>query len=130
MRRPVVTRDDGPVIVGLVWLLACQLAGEVLVRLTHAPVPGPVVGMVILFVLLQARRAGEDAAPVRAAHLLLRHLQLLFVPAGVGVVVYVGTLADHALPLLVALAGSWLLGLAVVGHTAQLLGRRTRGIRP
>ncbi|WP_121253367.1 CidA/LrgA family protein [Nocardioides ferulae] len=108
---------------GLTWLLACQLVGEVLVRLTDAPVPGPVVGMVLLFVLLQVRRSGDDATVVRAADGLLRHLQLLFVPAGVGVVVYLGTLRDQALPIAVALLLSWLVGLAAVAGVTVALER-------
>jgi putative effector of murein hydrolase LrgA (UPF0299 family) len=111
------------VITGLTWLLACQLAGEVLVRLTDAPVPGPVVGMVLLFGLLQLRRSDDGAPVVRVADLLLRHLQLLFVPAGVGIVVYVGLLRDDALPIGVALVGSWRAGLAVVGWTTVWLER-------
>ncbi len=116
-------------ITGLTWLLGCQLVGEVLVRLTGAPVPGPVVGMLILFLLLEVRRhRGHDttrATVVRAGDGLLRHLQLFFVPAGVGVVAYASTLREDALPIAVALVGSWLLGLAVVGWTAQLLAPRT-----
>ncbi|MGZ4464344.1 MAG: CidA/LrgA family protein [Nocardioides sp.] len=110
-------------ITGLTWLLGCQLVGEVLVRLTGVPLPGPVVGMVLLFVLLRVRRVGDDATVVRAADGLLRHLQLLFVPAGVGVVAYATTIRDHALPLVVALVVSWLLGLAVVGWTTVALER-------
>ena len=108
---------------GLTWLLGCQLLGEVIVRLTDAPVPGPVVGMVVLFALLQLRRSGDDATVVRAADRLLRHLQLFFVPAGAGVVVYLATIRDHAAPLVVALVVSWVLGLAVVGWTTVLLER-------
>ena len=117
---------------GVTVLLVCQLAGEVLVRLTGLPVPGPVVGMVLLFVLLQLRPPEEDRSrsslahgTVRAADVLLRHLQLLFVPAGVGVVVYLGVLREEALPIGVALVGSWLAGLLVVGWSAAwLVGRR------
>ncbi len=108
---------------GLTWLLGCQLVGEVIVRLTDAPVPGPVVGMVVLFLLLRVRRSGDEATVVRAADGLLRHLQLLFVPAGVGVVVYLATIRDNALPFAVALLGAWLVGLAVVAHSTLLLER-------
>ncbi len=111
------------VITGLTWLLACQLVGEVLVRLTGVPVPGPVLGMLLLFVLLRVRRVGDDATVVRAGDGLLRHLQLMFVPAGVGVVAYTATLRDEALPIAVAVSVSWLLGLAVVGWTVTLLVR-------
>lgn len=115
--------DNAAVITGLTWLLGCQLVGEVLVRVTDAPVPGPVVGMVLLFVLLQVRRAGDDATVVRAADGLLRHLQLLFVPAGVGVVVYLSTIRDHAVPIAVALLAAWLLGLAAVAWSTVGLER-------
>jgi putative effector of murein hydrolase LrgA (UPF0299 family) len=110
-------------ITGLTWLFACQLVGEVVVRLTDAPVPGAVVGMVLLFVLLRVRRVGDDATVVRASEGLLRHLQLFFVPAGVGVVVYLATIREHALPIVVALVVSWLAGLVVVGWTTVLLER-------
>lgn len=99
---------------GLMWLLGCQFVGEVIVWAFDVPVPGPVVGMVVLFVLLQLRRSGADATVVRAAGGLLEHLQLLFVPAGVGVVVYLGAIRDDAVAIMGALLLSWLVGLAVV----------------
>ncbi|MDN4171673.1 CidA/LrgA family protein [Nocardioides sp. SOB77] len=114
-------------VVGLTWLVVCQLAGEVLVRLTAVPVPGPVVGMVVLLLALEVRRRrGRDTeqdAAVLAADGLLRHLQLLFVPAGVGVVAYLGALRQDAVPVVVAVAGSWLLGLVVIGWTTRVLER-------
>lgn len=117
-------------ITGLTWLLACQVVGEVVVRVLDVPVPGPVVGMLLLLVLLRIRDAGDDAGVVRAGQGLLRHLQLLFVPAGVGVIAYAATIRDNALPLAVALAGSWLVGLAVVGWTTTLLERWLPERRP
>lgn len=116
-------------IAGLTWLLACQLVGEVVVRVLDVPVPGPVVGMLVLLVVLRVRRTGDDASVVRAGQGLLRHLQLLFVPAGVGVVAYAATIRQDLLPLAVALVGSWLLGLAVVGWTTTLLERALPGGR-
>ncbi len=110
---------------GLTWLLGCQLAGEVAVRLTGAPLPGPVVGMVLLFVLLQLRAPAPDAGVFMVSDTLLRHLQLFFVPAGVGVVVYLGVLHDQAWPIVLGLVGSWLIGLVVVGALVAALGRRT-----
>lgn len=73
-------------------LLVCQLAGELIVRLAGAPVPGPVAGMAILFVglLIRGNVPGELQS---LAGGLLQHLSLLFVPAGVGVVVHLRLLA-------------------------------------
>lgn len=114
-------------IAGLTWLVGFQLVGELVVRVADLPVPGPVVGMLLLFVFLRVRRYDDEASVVRAGTALLRHLQLFFVPAGVGVVAYLSVLGDDALPIGVAMLGSWLLGLAVVGWTAvgleRLLGR-------
>ena len=115
-------------VVGLTWLVVCQLAGEVLVRLTGVPVPGPVAGMVVLLVALEVRRQrGRDpeaTATVRAADRLLRHLQLLFVPAGAGVVAHLAVLRTDAVPVVAAVVGSWALGLLAVGWTVRLLGTR------
>lgn len=111
-------------IVGLLWLLGCQLVGEVVVRLLHVDVPGPVVGMVLLLVVLRVRRSNDDDPVVRTGTRLLDHLQLFFVPAGVGVVAYAAVLRDDALALGLALVGSWLAGLAVVGWTVTALQRR------
>lgn len=120
----------GGLVVGLTWLVVCQLVGEVLVRLTDVPLPGPVAGMVVLLLALEVRRRrGHDTdrdPAVRAADGLLRHLQLLFVPAGVGVVAYLGAIRDEALPIVLAVAGSWLLGIVVIGWTTRLLERGER----
>lgn len=74
---------------GIAALLLFQLLGESLVFLTKLPVPGPVVGLVLLFLALQfGRRTGRAPFPQveGAAGALLSNLGLLFVPAGVGVV--------------------------------------------
>lgn len=112
-------------------LLGCQLLGEVLVRLTEVPVPGPVVGMALLFLALVLRGLlykAETPAPVRdTAAGLLRHLSLLFVPAGVGVMVHLPRLAEEWLPLTVALVVSTLLTIVVTGAIMQAaLRRRSR----
>ena len=110
----------------MLWLLGCQLVGEGVVRSLDLPLPGPVLGMVLLFVLLQWRRPPESANVLRASDALLRHLQLLFVPAGVGVVTYLGVLRADALPIAGALVLSWVAGLATVAGLVVLLARRGR----
>lgn len=111
---------------GLLWLLGCQLVGEVAARSLGLPVPGPVIGMVLLFGLLQWRRPPHDARVLGASDALLRHLQLLFVPAGVGIVAYAGALRDDALPVAGGLLVSWLAGLLAVAGIVVGLQRLTR----
>ncbi len=89
-------------IAALTILLACQLAGEVFVRLTGLPVPGPVMGLVFLLVGMAVR--GKIPQDLRdTANGLLSHLSLVFVPAGVGVILHFERIGSEWLALLAAL---------------------------
>jgi putative effector of murein hydrolase LrgA (UPF0299 family) len=113
------------VIPALAGLLLCQLAGETIVRVAALPLPGPVLGMVILFALLLGR--GGVPAPLGAvADALLRHLGLLFVPAGVGVVLHVDLLAAAWAPLALAIVVGTLAAIGVTGLIAARLLRSAR----
>ena len=122
-----------PLLAGFTWLLLFQCAGEALVQLAGLPVPGPVVGMALLFVALLARRAAPPAVTV-AADGLAKHLSLLFVPAGVGVLLHVARVADEWLPILAALVVSTVLAVAVTALVFERLARRQdardRGAEP
>jgi holin-like protein len=118
------------VITGFIVLLACQLAGEFAARALGVPIPGPVIGMVLLLIVLQLRRPGPAAGVVRAADLLLRHLQLLFIPAGAGVLVYLSLLAHSWLPVIGGLVLSWLAVLTVTAGVGVGTLRLERRIRP
>jgi putative effector of murein hydrolase LrgA (UPF0299 family) len=122
-------------IASLTLLLACQLAGEVLARLLGLPVPGPVLGMALLFLGLQLRSwrrpdaAAIDTLPLGAvAGVLLAHLSLLFVPAGAGIVRHAGTMLAHGPSLIAALVVSTALTLLVTAfvfvRVAALVGSR------
>lgn len=101
----------------LTLILGCQLAGELTTRATHIPVPGPVIGMVLLFGFLMLRGKVPDDLG-RVADALLGNLSLLFVPAGVGVMLHFRLLGDDWLPIAVALVVSTMLTIMV---TAALM---------
>ena len=99
-------------IASLSLILLCQLIGEVAVRALGVPVPGPVVGLVLLLLLLLARDRypalargplGNDGVE-SASRGMLANLSLLFIPAGVGVVQKLDLLAEHGTAILVILA--------------------------
>ncbi len=104
---------------GFAWLLLAQSAGEALVRLAHVPLPGPVLGLLILLVALRwepVRRPVQAAADV-----LLAHLSLLFVPVGVGVMTHVGLITQYgARMLLVIVVATWA-GMAVTALVLRAL---------
>jgi holin-like protein len=118
-----------PLLAGFTWLLLFQCAGEALVRFAGWPVPGPVAGMALLFAALLVRRSAPDSLSV-AADGLARHLSLLFVPAGVGVLLHVARVADEWLPIVVALTVSTVLAIAATALTFQWLARRQEGAAP
>ena len=111
-------------------LLVFQLLGEIAVRWSGAPAPGPVVGMALLFVSLIVRGSvTEDLSST--ANGLLRHLSLLFVPAGVGVMAHLNRLANEWLPITVSLVLSTLLTIAVTAIVMRaLLARRAKDHQP
>jgi holin-like protein len=108
----------------LTLLLACQLAGEFLVLATGLPLPGPVVGMVLLFVGLFVR-GGVPAGLQTVAGELLRHLSLLFVPAGVGVMLHLTLIAEEWAAISVALVASTVITVGVTAGTMVVLSRLT-----
>lgn len=103
---------------GLTWLLSLQALGELLVRALHLPWPGPVMGLGLMLLALRWSAVRTAVAP--AAETLLGHLSLLFVPVGVGVVTHLDVLGRYGLALLLSIALSTWIGLAV---TATLLQR-------
>jgi holin-like protein len=98
-------------------LLVYQLAGEVLVHLVGLPVPGPVVGMLLLFLTLLMRGNAPDWLR-DTCQTLLSHLSLLFVPAGVGVLLHFKRLGAEWLPISVALVAST---VVTIGVTALVM---------
>lgn len=105
-------------------LLLMQLAGTLLVQFTHVPLPGPVVGMLLLFVYL-LRRGSVPLPLARTAHPILENLSLLFVPAGVGIIAHWRAAADQAGAIALVLVVAAAITLVVTAYTLHwLLGRR------
>lgn len=108
----------------LTLLLVCQLVGEVVVRFLGLPLPGPVLGMVLLFALFAVR--GRIGAPMqKTAGGLLEHLSLLFVPAGVGVMVHLPLIAAEWPAIVTAVIASTIITIVVTAWMMVWLGRRT-----
>ena len=108
---------------GFTGLLLLQLAGEGVARTLALPVPGPIIGFVLLLVVLRVRPRWTGSLKL-AADGLLSHLSLLFIPAGVGVVMHLKAIREEGLAIAVALAVSTLTGLAVTAWVAERLGKR------
>lgn len=107
----------------LTLIFACQLAGELSAKALGLPVPGPVIGMLLLFVYL-AVRGGISTDMGKISDGLLRHLALLFVPAGVGVILHFRLIGADWAPIGVGVVVSTVLAILVTGW---LMARLNRG---
>jgi holin-like protein len=96
---------------GITLLLIYQLVGEISVLLLRIPVPGPVLGMVMLFLTLVFRGRSSTSLD-SASSALLSHLSLLFVPAGVGMMVHFDRIIHEWLPISIALVLSTVITMA------------------
>ncbi len=112
-------------------ILICQLIGEVIVRGLRLPLPGPVIGMALLFAALiardritvLARGPLKDSAVEGVAKGLLANLSLMFVPAGVGVVQNLDLLAQRGVAIALVLAASVIVTLLVTVGTFLIINR-------
>ncbi len=101
-------------------LLGLQLVGEVIARGLHLPVPGPVLGMLLLVgLLLWLGKVPTDLDAT--ARGLLNHLSLLFVPAGTGVIVHLELLQREWVPILITLVVSTYITVLATGGVLRLL---------
>ena len=106
----------------LTLLLSFQLAGEVIARTLGLPLPGPVIGMALLFAALLAVPRLSAVQPT--AKVLLAHLSLLFVPAGVGVVGHLDRFGSDGPAIAAAILGSTVLAILAGVFTFLALARR------
>jgi holin-like protein len=112
-------------VLALTALMVFQLAGEMTVQLLGLPVPGPVVGLVLLYAALAGR--GRVPNDLRlASNALLQNLMLFLVPATTGLMLHFRRLGDEWLPILLAAVGGTAVTMAFTAITLRLLVRLKR----
>jgi holin-like protein len=115
-------RRWGLLLQGLVWTLVCLWAGEWLAKVAPLGLTGSVTGMLLLLLSLNWAALREPVAA--AATLLLNHLSLFFIPISVGLMIHGELLSRYGGRLLIAVALSTWIGMAV---TAVLMRRLMSG---
>ncbi|RFC66070.1 CidA/LrgA family protein [Fulvimarina endophytica] len=100
-------------------ILLCQLIGESLVAASGLPVPGPVIGMVLLFLLFMLR-GGVPKPIASVGDGLLNNLAVLFVPAGVGIMQHTARFGSEGLQLGATIVLSTLFTIAVTAWVMKV----------
>jgi len=111
-------------LIGFLQLLAFLLTGEIVVYLAALPLPGAVVGMALLlgWLLRRGREPGENLG--KAAAGILQFLSLLFVPAGVGIILHLERLQREWPAILGSVLFATLISVGLTGLLLQALSRR------
>ncbi|MFA6178007.1 MAG: CidA/LrgA family protein [Candidatus Methylopumilus sp.] len=109
---------------GLVQLFLWQGLGELVSHFLLPNIPGPVLGLLLLFAFLHYKK-GVNEPLALVADSFRQHLGLLFVPASVGVVLFLPDLKTHAVAVTVALVVSVVLTIAVTGLVLKVFWRTT-----
>jgi holin-like protein len=107
--------------IALLWLVSWL--GHEAVDLLKLPLPGSVVGLLLMFALLQAGIVRLSFVE-QGAGLLLRHLALFFIPIAVGMMSFWALWQASGLEILADLLASAAVGFAVTGLLCQALARR------
>jgi holin-like protein len=103
--------------------LCFQAIGELITAALRVPIPGPLIGMLILLVCLLAK-GGVPPTLATGADALHQHLGLFFVPIGVGLAANLEMLKAAGLALLLTILVSTWLSIAAIGIFAQAMFRR------
>ncbi|MCZ8259731.1 MAG: CidA/LrgA family protein [Beijerinckiaceae bacterium] len=111
---------------GLTILIFLQFTGELIAGLARLPIPGPVIGLALLagFALWRGRM---PEPVVIAGDAILRHLSLLFVPAGVGLIAFGDRLAREGLLIVIVLVLSTAITMTVTALVFRALTRDDEG---
>lgn len=108
----------------LTLILCCHLAGDLISKALEISTPGPIIGMVLLFLFLVIKgHIPQDLEKTTDA--ILNHLSLLFVPAGVGVMLHFKLMKTDWLPISVALIISTILTISITALMMTWLSKET-----
>ncbi|MDT1996529.1 murein hydrolase regulator LrgA [Carnobacterium divergens] len=105
----------------LLYILSFSFLGEVLSKVFALPIPGSVIGMLLLFLALQFKLLKvKDVETVGG--FLLGNLSILFLPAGVGIMVYFPVIKDTWWLLLI-------ISLLTTAFTIGFVGLIVQGVK-
>jgi len=111
---------------GLVQILLFQSLGEVVSRFALPTLPGPVIGLVLLVIWLVLRKEVNEHLAV-VADGFSQYFGLLFVPAAVGVVLFLPQLKANAFAIICALVASVVLTIASSALVVRFLSSKISG---
>lgn len=102
--------------------------GYLIEKMTHTPIPGTILGMIILLILLITGIIKIEMIE-EISQFLLDHLTFLFLPAGVGLISQLGIIKVNWLPMFVIILISTTIAMIVTALTIQGLRKMNKGVK-
>ncbi|MBO8175245.1 MAG: CidA/LrgA family protein [Thermococcus sp.] len=110
---------------GLAIIFGFLFLGEALVKILSLPIPGNVVGMILLTLALIFNVVKlEDVE--KEAEMLVRNMSVMFIPPGVGIVLYWSLIKSQAVPIFVALIVSFFVTIILTAKLVEFLRRERK----
>lgn len=106
-------------------ILGIYLLGELLSSLLKLPIPGNILGMIILFILLCMKVIKVDNIST-VTNFLLNHLSFFFIPAGVGLMTSLGIIRSTWWQLLIVCLSTTIIIIGVTGIIVQSISKKSK----
>lgn len=105
---------------GLTLIFGFYFAGELIGELLNLHIPGSVIGMILLvFALISGLVDVDDVE--KEAGLFIENMSIMFIPPGVGIILYLGLLKTELIPIFGALLLSFLITIVFTGKIVEVL---------
>lgn len=118
-----VIRTAAKIVLQVIVLILFTLAMNALAKWLHLPIPGTILGIIVLFLLLKLKVVKLDWVEAGASW-LLAELLLFFVPAAVGIMDYIPMLKNDGIAILIVVLSSTVIVMVSSGRIATRISRR------
>jgi holin-like protein len=113
----------------LLIILVIYFAGEIITRFFNLPVPGNIMGMILLIILLSTNVVKLEMVDT-VANFLLDHLAFFFIPAGVGLLTSLVVIKDSLIRLLIVCFISTIITIAVTAIVVEFMTKeKSKGFK-
>ena len=112
--------------VQLMIIFMISLVGEGVSSVFHLPVPGSIIGLVLLFLALQFKLLRLRHISM-VGNFLLANMTILFLPPAVGIMDKFQVIAPYLLPIILIVLGAIVLNVCVIAVVVQLIKTRFEG---
>lgn len=112
--------------VQLMIIFTIALIGEGISSLFHLPVPGSIIGLLLLFLALQFKWLRLRHVSI-VGNFLLANMTILFLPPAVGIMDKFDVIAPYLLPIVLIILGALVLNVVVMALVVQFIKQQFEG---